>query len=573
MADGSNLDRVSMIVLRSMRPPLLSLFLVYVIGIVGFGLVPGRDGSGMSFLHALYVLSYTATTTGFGELPTAFSEAQRMWAIVVLHMSVIAWLYSIGALIRLAQNAHFRRALAQYVSSRRIEKMRAPFVIVCGFGDAGSLLARGLDDAGIDAVVIDNDPDRIKALALRNFDVRMIGVCADGGDPNRLLDAGLRHPCCRTLVAVTDDEKVNARAAIMARTLNPALRPICRVDTRGLGDELEALGSVLVLDSFEVFADRLCAALDRPAVHALGNWFAQVSSANLEHRIECPEGFWIVCGYGRMGRRIEENLREQDIRLIVIDPDIPEEEEGEDRIRGQGNHETLGRANVAEASCVIVATDDDTENLRMMMIARELNPDVFLVVRQNRHANEVAFVGTTADLVMHPDRVVARRIQLELISPGIQRLFDHLQSCPRVELESLVERLRERIGDRIPTLWVSELDHESAPALLGRSSQERIIEPMLADLTRNPYRREEWQACVPLQLERDGELHPLPDLGTKLEPGDRLLFCGTRQARGDIEAALRNPYTLEYLVSGEDPPRSYLFRWLQSRWEAASEKA
>ena len=66
MADSSNLDRVSMIVLRAMRLPLLSLFLVYVVGIVGFGLIPGRDGSGMSFLHALYVLSYTATTTGFG---------------------------------------------------------------------------------------------------------------------------------------------------------------------------------------------------------------------------------------------------------------------------------------------------------------------------------------------------------------------------------------------------------------------------------------------------------------------------------------------------------------------------
>jgi voltage-gated potassium channel len=58
----------------------------------------------MDFFHASYVVSYTATTIGFGEVPMAFSEAQRAWTIVVIYLTVIAWLYSIGSILGLLQD-------------------------------------------------------------------------------------------------------------------------------------------------------------------------------------------------------------------------------------------------------------------------------------------------------------------------------------------------------------------------------------------------------------------------------------------------------------------------------------
>jgi len=570
MAGSPDVERVANIVLRSMRWPLLSLFLIYVVGIAGFALIPGGSGEPLSFFHAIYILSYTATTTGFGELPIPFNGAQRLWVIVLLHVTVIAWLYSIGAILRLVQNDHFRSALARHVFARRVAGIGEPFVIVCGFGDAGSLLARSLNDSATAVVVIDRDPDRIKALGLRNFDVRVLGVCGDAGDPNLLVDAGLRHPCCRCVVAVTDDEQINAKAGIVTRALNPDLRPICRVGSRALGDELEALGSLLVLDAFEIFSDRLCTALHRPAVHALENWLAQVAEANLDFRIDCPRGHWIVCGYGRMGHRLEESMRGQDIRMVVIDPDIAEEGEDENHIRGAADPDTLARAGLAKAACVIVATDDDTVNLRVMMSVRRLDPDVFLVVRQNRHANDVVFTDTSIDLVVHPDRVLARRIQLELMSPGLPPLLDHLENGAAALTDTTIARLRDAVGEGMPSLWVTELDPESAPALIGPLSRVRAVGLRLGDLIRDPQRRERRIDCVPLQLERDGVFHPLPEHDTQLEPGDRVLFCGTWRARTTTRAVLLNPYTLDYLVSGEDPPRSYVSRWVRARRARAS---
>ena len=78
MPKGSDLDRVAAVVLREMRGPMFCLLVVYSVGIVGIVLIPGADGSHMGFFHGFYFMTYTATTTGFGELPAEFSEAGNL---------------------------------------------------------------------------------------------------------------------------------------------------------------------------------------------------------------------------------------------------------------------------------------------------------------------------------------------------------------------------------------------------------------------------------------------------------------------------------------------------------------
>ena len=153
MAKGSDLDRVTAIVLREMRPPLVALVCVYTLGVTVMVLIPGIDGEPMGLFHAFYFMTYTATTTGFGELPREFSDPQRLWATVCLYMSVIAWIYAIGSIIRLIQNPHFTLAVAQSRFSKAVARINDPFFIICGFGDTGSLLARGLSDRHMAAVI------------------------------------------------------------------------------------------------------------------------------------------------------------------------------------------------------------------------------------------------------------------------------------------------------------------------------------------------------------------------------------------------------------------------------------
>ena len=61
------------LVLRRMRLPLIVLIIIFSVSVLGLSLIPGEDAQGrpdrMGLFDAFYVMSYTATTIGFGELP------------------------------------------------------------------------------------------------------------------------------------------------------------------------------------------------------------------------------------------------------------------------------------------------------------------------------------------------------------------------------------------------------------------------------------------------------------------------------------------------------------------------
>ena len=101
------MENIVFLILRRMRPPLLTLLIVYAIAVFGLTLIPGRDPDGnvwyMSIFHAFYFISYTGTTIGFGEMPHAFSDAQRMWVSLSLYAAVISWIYAFGTILALVQ--------------------------------------------------------------------------------------------------------------------------------------------------------------------------------------------------------------------------------------------------------------------------------------------------------------------------------------------------------------------------------------------------------------------------------------------------------------------------------------
>ena len=143
---GATPSRVTYVVLRSMRGPILVLLAVYATSMLGWVLIPGPAGhpEPMGFFHAFYFLTYTATTTGFGEIPYGFSDGQRIWGMVSLYAGVIAWIYAIGAIIRLFQNPHFQRALAERSFARRRSSHAHPDVC-CGVRTLGARLYDGGD--------------------------------------------------------------------------------------------------------------------------------------------------------------------------------------------------------------------------------------------------------------------------------------------------------------------------------------------------------------------------------------------------------------------------------------------
>src|SRR6185436_944349 len=133
---------VIFLIMRRLRAPLITVIAAYAISVGGLALIPGLDAAGnpgrMSIFHAFYVMSFTATTIGFGEIPQPFNDAQRLWVTFAIYLSVVSWAYALGSMIALANNATFRGALARHLFARRVRNVAEPFYIICGYGQSGA---------------------------------------------------------------------------------------------------------------------------------------------------------------------------------------------------------------------------------------------------------------------------------------------------------------------------------------------------------------------------------------------------------------------------------------------------
>jgi Trk K+ transport system NAD-binding subunit len=92
----------------------------------------------------------------------------------------------------------------------------------------------------------------------------------------------------------------------------------------------------------------------------------------------------IVCGFGRVGRRVLEYLRAAQLPAVLIDQRFDPNHIPSDSRTITGdcrNRETLIAADIATARGVIVCTSDDLVNLSTVLVARSLNADVRIVVR------------------------------------------------------------------------------------------------------------------------------------------------------------------------------------------------
>jgi hypothetical protein len=203
-----------------MRAPLIILILIFAVTVLGLVLIPGRDAQGhayrMGFFDAFYFMSYTASTIGFGELPHAFTDAQRMWVLVSIYLTVIGWAYAIGTLLTLLQDRAFRNALAMQRFTRKVQRLREPFLLIAGYGNTGELLGRSWDALGRGFVAVDISADRIDSLDVDPYNADVPGLVANAGNPSHLEAAGLQHPYCEGVVALTNNDEVNLAVTMSA---------------------------------------------------------------------------------------------------------------------------------------------------------------------------------------------------------------------------------------------------------------------------------------------------------------------------------------------------------------------
>ncbi|MBU0501517.1 MAG: NAD-binding protein [Gammaproteobacteria bacterium] len=563
-------DNIIFIVLRRMRVPLLALILAYAVAVLGFALIPGQgpDGSpqSMSFLHAFYVVSYTATTIGLGEIPYAFTDAQRLWLILTIYLTVIVWVYSIGALLALVQEATFRQVLAERAFVRRVKRLHDPFLLICGYGDTGEALVTALLERGQQAVVLDTLEERLNALRLQNLPLYVPALIADARRPGNLLKAGLKHPLCVGVAALTSDNEANLKVAITGKLLHPEAKVICRADSQEVEVNMASFGTDHIIDPFATFSIHLAKALQAPCLHLLHEWLTSARESPLREPIFPPHrGVWVLCGYGRFGKSIYRRLHEEGIEVIVVEatPEITGMPR-EGCVVGRGTEAaTLSEAQIERAAGLVAGTDNDVNNLSIVMTAKGLNPDLFVIARQNSQDNRELFEAVNADILMHPSSIIANRIRVLLAAPLLYEFESLALHQPDDWACQLVSRIAALVNERAPEVWEVALDAEGAHAVHRALEAGRSVR--LGDILKAPDHPQRQLGVIPLLLIRPRERLLLPPNDLKLHLGDKLLFCAAKGMRDLMEWTLQNEHSLEYVMTGDRLPQGYLWRALQGR--------
>ncbi|MGV8934915.1 MAG: potassium channel family protein [Gallionellaceae bacterium] len=552
------------ILLRRIHVPLIVLVCVYAVAILGFVLIPGMDDKGnpwnMDFFHAFYFVSFMGTTIGFGEIPYPFTDAQRLWATLNIYATVLAWLYGIGSALSLLQDTAFQAVLRVQAFRRAVRLITEPFYLVCGYGDTGTTLVRALSEEGYRSVVIDLDPSRIIALELEDLPLPIPGLCASATEPENLVMAGLTRPNCIGVIALTNVDDVNLNVAIASKLLAPRVPTIARAETTTVEANMMSFGTDLVLNPFNTFAGRLALALHAPGMYLLYEWMTAVPHEKLREPLFPPHGRWIMCGFGRFGKAVYERLVAEGIEVTIVEalPEMTQSPTG--TISGSGTEAvTLLEAGVKDAVGIVAGTNNDANNLSIIITARELNPKLFMVARQNQHQNEIVFQAAKLDLIMHRGKVISNKIFALTTTP---LLADFLQLAAENDNDwanLLISRIGGICGDEVPQTWNISITPADSPALYTGIAQGKTVK--ISDLNRNPRYREENLPFVTLLLKRGKEEILLPDDNEILQRGDRLLLCGRFGVEMKVEWIAKNHNVFDYLHSGIERPSGSVWRW------------
>lgn len=548
------------IVLNRMRIPLLVLIISYTIAIVGFLLIEGADANGnpyrMNIFDAFYVVTYTATTIGFGEIPYAFTYGQRIWMSMMVYVNVMGWFYSLGTLISLFQDKLLIAQLAESRFVRQVRNINQHFLIVLGYNHITSEIIKKANREGIRTVVIEKDEARINELNLENYTPTVPCLMGDVYDPNALEKAGLHSKHCKAVVSLFSDDNLNLRVALTAKFLNKNVKLAIKTTTHSQSEDLKDLGVEVVENPYEIIADQIHLSLSNPYMLLLEKWIHGVGHLD-DKIINLPKGKYIVYGFGKLGRKIYDVLLQNNIEVVFIKPldedisIIPADMLHLVKTEGKDEKELLLEADIMNSSAIIARTTSDTLNLSILASARKLNPSIVTISRENEMTDFSVFKNAKIDMVFIPSKVLIEKTANALIAPYSNKFLELVKNTNDGNfVKNVVDRIRNKIGSNPITFGLTINQDKSYAVWNSILNKKRVVTLDVFARSRSNWKLR--NKILPLILIRGNETYLLPSWEMELQVDDKILFASDENAKDDLRWIAKNIYEFYYVYFGKE---------------------
>ena len=146
----------------------------------------------------------------------------------------------------------------------------------------------------------------------------------------------------------------------------------------------------------------------------------------MDREINKLSGHTVVCGWGRVGRAVAEDLVAAGHPVVVVD-------ENPDRVANIPHptvvgdatlDSTLRAAGIGRARALIAALEGDAENLFVTLSARAIVPDLFIVARARQDESVPKLANAGADRVVNPQELGAARMASFVARPHVAEFVD-----------------------------------------------------------------------------------------------------------------------------------------------------
>jgi len=228
----------------------------------------------------------------------------------------------------------------------------------------------------------------------------------------------------------------------------------------------------------------------------------------------------IICGYGRVGRRVAAELRETGMPYVVVDvnPDALEAARADDSfvILGDGTEDAdLVRAGIERARGLVASADSDEINLFITLSAKEVRPDLFVVARAADDAGARKLKLAGADRVVQPYSSAGVQMANLIAKPQVAAFLDVVSMAGGADIQ------------------LEEIEIPASCEAAGNSIKQLRV-------------RDQTGAIIVALRKRDGTFDTTPAPDAMLEAGDVLIGVGTREELRLLEEL----FAPEELVAG-----------------------
>ncbi|HET7554594.1 MAG TPA: NAD-binding protein [Gaiellaceae bacterium] len=270
------------------------------------------------------------------------------------------------------------------------------------------------------------------------------------------------------------------------------------LDTAPRNDEARAVSIVLVLAGITIFAYIATILVEGIARGVFTDAFAM---RRRRRAIEQLSDHYIICGYGRVGRRAAAEFRLEGVPFVVLDfseDAIDAARHANDPIvQGTGTEdEDLLAAGLRRARGLVASADSDADNLYITLSARNARPDLLIVARASDEdaAKKLRLAG--ADRVVQPYSTAGKEMAKLVLRPQVAAFLDIVSTSGG------------------PELLFEEIEVKDSCREAGKSIRDLRI-------------REVTGAMIVALRKRDGSFDATPAPDAALDVGDVMIAAGT----------------------------------------------